>query len=56
MKQGIIIAHGPLGSALIEAAKSIMGSEEGLLTSIELEANAQPRVSLLTLRSRRAML
>ncbi|RPI01238.1 MAG: hypothetical protein EHM72_06980 [Calditrichaeota bacterium] len=30
MKQGIIIAHGPLGAALIEAAKSIMGSDEGL--------------------------
>jgi mannose PTS system EIIA component len=30
MKHGIIIAHGPLGRAFIEAAKSIIGSDEGL--------------------------
>jgi mannose/fructose-specific phosphotransferase system component IIA len=30
MKHGIIIAHGPLGTAFIEAAKSIIGSDEGL--------------------------
>lgn len=30
MKQGIVIAHGPLGAAYIEAAKTIMGTDEGL--------------------------
>lgn len=30
MIHGIIIAHGPLGKAFIEAAKSIIGSDEGL--------------------------
>jgi len=30
MKQGVVIAHGPLGAAYIEAAKTIMGSDEGL--------------------------
>lgn len=30
MKHGIIIAHGPLGSAFIEAARTIIGSDEGL--------------------------
>lgn len=30
MKHGVIIAHGPLGQAFIDAAKSIMGTDEGL--------------------------
>lgn len=30
MKNGIIIAHGPLGNAFIEAAKCILGTDEGL--------------------------
>ena len=30
MKHGVVIAHGPLGSAFIEAAKSIMGQDDGL--------------------------
>jgi len=30
MKQGIIIAHGSLGRALIEAVQAIMGTHEGL--------------------------
>jgi len=32
MKQGVVIAHGPLGAAYIEAAKTIMGSDEGLFS------------------------
>ena len=30
MKHGVVIAHGPLGSAFIDAANSIMGRSEGL--------------------------
>lgn len=30
MKHGIVIAHGPLGAAFIEAAKTIMGTDDGL--------------------------
>ncbi len=30
MKHGVLIAHGPLGHGLIEAAKSIMGTDDGL--------------------------
>ncbi len=30
MKHGIIIAHGPLGSAFIEATRTIIGSDDGL--------------------------
>ena len=30
MKHGVVIAHGPLGLAFIEAAKSIMGKDDGL--------------------------
>ncbi len=30
MKHAVVIAHGPLGAAYIEAAKSIMGTDEGL--------------------------
>jgi mannose/fructose-specific phosphotransferase system component IIA len=30
MKQGVVIAHGPLGAAYIEAAKTIMGTDDGL--------------------------
>ncbi|MBN1558669.1 hypothetical protein JW998_00365 [candidate division KSB1 bacterium] len=30
MKYGVVIAHGPLGAAFIEAAASIMGKTEGL--------------------------
>ncbi len=32
MKQGVVIAHGPLGHASIEAAKTIMGTDEGLFS------------------------
>ncbi|MBN1466624.1 hypothetical protein JXA02_12765 [candidate division KSB1 bacterium] len=30
MKHGVVIAHGPLGAAFIDAAASIMGKTEGL--------------------------
>ncbi len=30
MKHAVVIAHGPLGAAYIDAAKSIMGTDEGL--------------------------
>lgn len=30
MKHGVVIAHGTLGAAYIDAAKTIMGSSEGL--------------------------
>ena len=30
MKHGVVIAHGPLDKAFIEAAKSIMGTDDGL--------------------------
>lgn len=41
MKHGIVIAHGPLGAAFIEAAKSIMGTDEGLYPLSVTEMSAQ---------------
>ncbi len=41
MKQGIVIAHGPLGAAFIEATKSIMGTDEELYSLSVTEMSAQ---------------
>jgi mannose/fructose-specific phosphotransferase system component IIA len=30
MKRGILITHGPIGAAIIEAVRSIIGTDEGL--------------------------
>lgn len=51
MKQGVVIAHGPLGAAYIEAAKTIMGSDEGLfalsVTDMSVEEIASRLGSIL---------
>lgn len=51
MKHGIVIAHGPLGKASIEAAESIMGSREGLfplsvtdMSIVEIESRLKSMV------------
>lgn len=52
MKHGVVIAHGPLGRASIEAAKSIMGTDEGLfplsvtdMSIVEIESRLTSIVS-----------
>ncbi len=41
MKQGIVIAHGSLGTAFIDAAKSIMGTDDDLYSLSVTDMSAQ---------------
>ncbi|MBN1482681.1 hypothetical protein EH223_11875 [candidate division KSB1 bacterium] len=48
MKYGIVIAHGPLGDAFLKAAKSIMGTDEGLFPLSVTDMSLQEIESRLT--------
>jgi mannose/fructose-specific phosphotransferase system component IIA len=41
MKHAVIVAHGPLGAAFIEAAKTIMGTDEGLFSLAVTDMSVQ---------------
>jgi len=48
MKHGVVIAHANLGEALIKAAKSIMGTDEGLFPLSVTDMSAQEIESRLS--------
>ncbi len=48
MKKGVVIAHGPLGAAYIEAAKTIMGTDEGLFALSVTDMSVQEIASRLS--------